>query len=81
MHPSIVLCSSEYLYHTVLKFVIYIEFEEIFNTTADRDKHLWKMADQNNDGHLDEKEFLPFQHPEHSKVTVRHAVMRFKSLR
>ncbi|XP_065909737.1 45 kDa calcium-binding protein-like [Dysidea avara] len=47
------------------------EFEEIFNSTEERDKHLWKMADENNDGHLDEKEFLPFQHPEHSKITIR----------
>jgi len=62
-----------------LIFVINVEFEEIFNSTIDRDKHLWKMADENSDGYLDEKEFLPFQHPEHNKATVRHIVMRFKS--
>ena len=46
------------------------EIVEVFNGTVERDEHLWKMADSNQDGRLNEEEFLPFQHPEHSTVTV-----------
>jgi len=46
------------------------EIAEVFNGTIERDQHLWKMADANKDDRLDEEEFLPFQHPEHSLVTV-----------
>lgn len=44
----------------------------MYNGTVERDEHLWKMADSNQDGRLNEEEFLPFQHPEHSTVTVSH---------
>ena len=46
------------------------EIEEVFNGTVERDEHLWKLADTDQDGRLSEKEFLPFQHPEHSTNTV-----------
>ena len=48
------------------------EIAEVYNGTVERDEHLWKMADSNQDGRLNEEEFLPFQHPEHSTVTVSH---------
>ena len=48
------------------------EIEEVYNGTLERDQHLWKMADTDQDGRLTEEEFLPFQHPEHSTVTVSH---------
>ena len=46
------------------------EIAEVYNGTVERDEHLWKMADSNQDGRLNKEEFLPFQHPEHSTVTV-----------
>ena len=47
-----------------------VDIMEVFNGTVERDEHLWKMADSNQDGRLNEEEFLPFQHPEHSTVAV-----------
>ena len=53
-----------------VSFVNLTDTAEVINGTVERDEHLWKMADTNQDGHLNEEEFLPFQHPEHSTNTV-----------